>query len=103
MHSHTPKSYHIVRLKMGVLEVQHYAQLLDWALKNVGKEGPLYFNCGVIRHNHFRSTEIQHRLEETGTTDIFRIGEKGKVIELDDMLATFRAVSNSPTMKFLNR
>ena len=84
---------------MGVLEVRHYAELLDWAMKNVGKEGPLYFDCGVIRHNHFRSVEVEHQLEDTGTTDMFRIGQKGKVIELEDILTTFRAVSNNELLR----
>ena len=84
---------------MGVLEVEHYADLLDWAMKNVGKEGPLYFDCGVIRHNHFRSVEVDHQLTETGTTDMFRIGQKGKVIELEDILATFSAVSNNELLR----
>ena len=79
----------------GTLEIKHYAQLLDWALKNVGKqEGPLFFDCGIIDHNHFLSQKLYDELQETETNDTFQIGEEGKIIELDDILSTFRAVSN---------
>ena len=79
---------------MGIFQIEHCAQLLDWALKNVGKEGPLYFDCGIIDHNHFLSQKIYDKLHETGTTDTFQIGKEGDIIEMDDILSTFRAVSN---------
>mmetsp|Transcript_20255 Transcript_20255/g.31657 ORF Transcript_20255/g.31657 Transcript_20255/m.31657 type:complete len:115 (+) Transcript_20255:102-446(+) len=78
---------------MGIYEIEHYAQFLDWAMKTVGKEGPCYFDCGIIDHNHFISQELYDKLHETGTNDIFQIGKAGQKIELEDILSTFRAVS----------
>lgn len=78
-----------------VCEVETYAQLLDWAVKSIGKEGPLYFDCGVIYHNHFTNDEIQNDLEETGLTDVFPIGKKGEAVTMNDILDTFRIAANN--------
>lgn len=78
---------------MGILEIKYYAQLLEWAMKNVGKEGPFYIDCGIIDHNLFISQELYDKLHETGTNDTFQIGKAGQKLELEDILSTFRAVS----------
>ena len=83
----------------GTLEIKHYAQLLDWAMKNVGKEGPLWFDCGIIGHNHFISQKLYDKLNETETNDMFQIGKEGEIVELDDILSTFRAVSKHKLLR----
>lgn len=78
---------------MGILQIKHYAQLLDWAMKNVGKDGPCYIDCGIIDHNPFISQQLYDKLHETETNDTFQIGTVGQKIELEDILSTFLAVS----------
>ena len=73
---------------MVVSEIEHSAKLLEWAMKSAGKEGPLWFDCGVIYHNGIISKEFE------GTSDIFQIGKEGEIIELDDILSTLREAAN---------
>ncbi len=78
---------------MGIHEIENYAQLLEWAMERVGKEGPCYIDCGIIDHSHFISQKLYDKLHETGTNDTFQIGKAGQKLELEDILSTFRAVS----------
>ena len=76
-----------------VHELYHGAQLIEWAMKSVGKEGPLWLDCGVLAHSY-----CDEDLED-GTSDTFQIGKKGEIIELDDILCTLRAVSKHKVIK----
>ena len=80
-------------------EIKQSAQLLVWAMENVGKEGPIWFDCGVIAHNDFINDELYDVLKKSGTSDTFQIGKEGEIIELDDILCTLRAVSKHKVIK----
>ena len=74
-----------------VCEIQDSAKLLEWAMKSAGKEGPLWFDCGVLAHSWCDDPYY-------GTSDTFQIGKEGEIIELDDILSTLRAVGNNKVL-----
>ena len=80
-------------------EIKQSAQLLVWAMKSVGKEGPIWFDCGVIAHNHFINDELYDVLKKSGTSDTFQIGKEGEIIELDDILTTLSEVSEHELLR----
>lgn len=72
-----------------VYEVKHLIQSLELFQNMVGKEGPCYFDCGVVAHNFF----VDHQeLNDAGVTDIFVIGKKGEAVTMRDILDTLRRV-----------
>lgn len=72
---------------MTLLEVGHLIEALQLFEGMVGKEGPCYFDCGVVNHC-FASDEA----------DIFPIGRKGKLVTMSDIMETLRQVRDDETI-----
>ncbi|KAL7539698.1 hypothetical protein ACHAXR_009506 [Thalassiosira sp. AJA248-18] len=78
-----------------VYEVKHLLECLELFQDMVGKEGPCYFDCGVIAHNHFLGKELWDELNEAGVTDKFPIGKKGQAVTMGDILDTLQQVCSN--------
>ena len=70
---------------MGVPEVGSLMKALKLFEGMIGKEGPFFFDCGVIRHAWGDSPE----------RDVFTIGVNGKLVTMADIIETLRRVSNN--------
>lgn len=56
----------------------------------IGKEGPFYFDCGIVKHANYGSS---------GEEDIFTIGGKGKLVTMTDIIETLRRVCNDDNLE----
>ena len=72
-----------------VEEVQNLLESRELFQDMIGKEGPCYFDCGVIAHNIFADRQ---ELNDAGVKDIFPIGKKGEPVTMKDILDTLRIV-----------
>jgi hypothetical protein len=59
--------------------------LLKFANEIVGKEGPIYLNTGIIEHNFANPTK----------RDVIKIGEKDKIIDLNDIIQALENIQNN--------
>lgn len=67
---------------MGVPEVGHLMEALEFFEGIVGKEGPFFFDCGVVAH-----------------ASTFTIGVNGKLVTMSDIMETLRRVRDNETLE----
>ncbi|KAL7537261.1 hypothetical protein ACHAWF_005707 [Thalassiosira exigua] len=76
-------------------EARHLAQALCASKAMIGKEGPCYFDCGVIAHNCFLPYEMEETLDRAGVTDRFVIGKKSHPVTMEDIIDALDAASKN--------
>ena len=74
---------------MVVLEVRNLVKALEFFEGIVGKEGPFFFDCSVVRHAWGACRE----------QDFFTIGEKGKLVTMSDIIETLRRARDDETLE----
>ena len=74
---------------MGVPEVGHLVEALELFEGIVGKEGPFFFDCWVVKHASGASPE----------QDVSTIGEKGKLVTMSDIMEVLRRVRDNETLE----
>jgi hypothetical protein len=74
---------------MGVPEVGSLVKALEFFGGMVGKEGPFFFDCGVVAHAWGDRPE----------QDVFTIGEKGHLVTMSDIIETLRRVRDNQTLE----
>jgi hypothetical protein len=74
---------------MVVLEVRNLVEALEFFEGIVGKEGPFFFDCSVVRHAWGACRE----------QDFFTIGEKGKLVTMSDIMETLRRARDDETLE----
>ena len=68
---------------MGVSEIECLVKVLEFFEGMVGKEGPFFFDCNVVR---------------LASGDVFTIGEKGKLVTMSDIIETLRRARDDKTV-----
>lgn len=74
-----------------VYEAGSMAKYMEAMIAMVGKPGPCFLNVGIIAHNCFLDEELNRKIQESGTSDVFPIGSEGSIVTLNDVLTAWRA------------
>lgn len=83
-----------------VFEAEHMVEYMKAVNYLVNKPGPKFLDCGIIDHNIFLKDdpELQQRVNDSGTSDVFQIGEMGRNVTLGDFLDVWSHIANNEVL-----